>query len=211
MCRNRSRWPKTGRLWSVYALTSSNRTPILKKHLHLWHVLTATTARERVWSGSLEIPSLTTFHIPARISRLPKALHWRSTAQPTHLKSPAIWKLAQSDFLEGAPSVNAALFNLQRTNIKNTDPSNPGLSINSGTQRTNGLELSANGRLPGRWDISAGYSYLDGKMVQSLATINSHQLPATAGCGGICPGQGALTHTAPFSCFAGHKNTGWWL
>ncbi len=84
------------------------------------------------------------------------------------------------DFLDGALSVNAALFNLQRTNIKNTDPANPALSINAGTQRTNGLELSANGRLPGMWDISAGYSFLDGKMVQSVATINSLQLPVVA-------------------------------
>ena len=84
------------------------------------------------------------------------------------------------DFLEGALSVNAALFNLERTNIKNTDPSNPNLSINAGTQRTNGLELSANGRLPGRWDISAGYSYMDGKMVQSVATFNTQQIPMAA-------------------------------
>ena len=84
------------------------------------------------------------------------------------------------DFLNGALSVNAALFNLQRTNIKNTDPSNPALSINAGTQRTNGLELTANGALPYRWDISAGYSYMDGKMVQSLATVNTQQLPVVA-------------------------------
>ena len=84
------------------------------------------------------------------------------------------------DFLDGALSVNAALFNLQRTNIKNTDPANPALQINAGTQRTNGIELSANGRLPGMWDISAGYSFLDGKMVQSVALINSQQLPVAA-------------------------------
>lgn len=50
------------------------------------------------------------------------------------------------DLLDGALSVNAALFSSQRINIKNTDPDNPGSSINAGTQRTNGLELNANGR-----------------------------------------------------------------
>ena len=84
------------------------------------------------------------------------------------------------DFLQGALSVNAALFNLQRTNIKNTDPSNPLLSINAGTQRTNGLEVSVNGRLPYRWDISGGYSFMDGKMVQSVANVNSQQIPVVA-------------------------------
>ena len=76
--------------------------------------------------------------------------------------------------------MNAALFNLQRTNIKNTDPSNPALSINAGTQRTNGLELSVNGRLPYRWDISGGYSYMDGEMLQSVAKVNSQQIPVMA-------------------------------
>lgn len=49
-----------------------------------------------------------------------------------------------------------------------------------GTQRTNGLELTANGRLPGRWDVSAGYAWLDGRMTKSLATTTSTQLPTAA-------------------------------
>jgi catecholate siderophore receptor len=88
---------------------------------------------------------------------------------------------AKLDFFEGALSTTAALFNLQRTNIKNTDPANPAVQINVGTQRTNGLELTANGRLPGKWDISAGYAFLDGKMVQSIATTASLQIPVVAG------------------------------
>lgn len=84
------------------------------------------------------------------------------------------------DFLEGALSVTAALFNLERSNIKNTDPANPARQINVGKQRTNGLELTANGRLPGRWDVSAGYAYLDGKMVESVARISSLQLPVVS-------------------------------
>ena len=81
------------------------------------------------------------------------------------------------DFFDGALSVTGAVFNLQRTNIKNTDPANPLVQINAGTQRTNGFELTANGRLPGRWDVSAGYAFLDGRMVQSVARVTSQQLP----------------------------------
>ena len=87
---------------------------------------------------------------------------------------------AKLDFFDGAFSATGALFNLQRTNIKNTDPANPTVQINAGTQRTNGLELTANGRLPdtsGHWDVSASYTYLDGKMIQSVAFITSSQLP----------------------------------
>ncbi len=88
---------------------------------------------------------------------------------------------AKLDFFEGALSTTAALFNLQRANIKNTDPANPAVQINVGTQRTNGLELTANGRLPGKWDISAGYAFLDGKIVQSVATTASLQIPVVVG------------------------------
>ncbi|MBI2748362.1 MAG: TonB-dependent siderophore receptor, partial [Burkholderiales bacterium] len=81
------------------------------------------------------------------------------------------------DFLDGALAVTAAVFNLERSDIKNTDPAKPAQQINVGTQRTNGLELTANGRLPGNWDISAGYAFLDGQMTQSVASITSTQLP----------------------------------
>ena len=84
------------------------------------------------------------------------------------------------DLLGGELSVTAALFNLERSNIKNTDPADPRRQINVGKQRTNGLELSANGRLPGRWDLSAGYAYLDGKMVDSVARVSSLQLPVVS-------------------------------
>jgi len=84
------------------------------------------------------------------------------------------------NFLDGALSVTAALFKLQRSNIKNTDPANPSLQINVGTQRTNGLELTASGRLPGRWDVSAGYAYLDGQIVESVARVSSLQLPVVS-------------------------------
>ena len=81
------------------------------------------------------------------------------------------------DLMDGQLNLTGALFNLERSNIKNTDPSNPTRQINVGVQRTNGLELTLNGRLPGRWDVSAGYAFLDGRMVKSLARVTSTQLP----------------------------------
>ncbi len=84
------------------------------------------------------------------------------------------------DLLDKQLSVTAALFNLERSNTKNTDPTNPTRQINVGTQRTNGLELTASGRLPSRRVVSAGYAYLDGRMTKSLATSTSTQLPTAA-------------------------------
>ena len=96
------------------------------------------------------------------------------------------------DLLDGRMNVTGALFNLERTNIKNTDPTNPSRQINVGTQRTNGFELTTNGRLPGRWDVSAGYAWLDGRMTKSLASTNSLQLPTAA-----IPAQGKVAALTP--------------
>ncbi|CAN7553586.1 TonB-dependent receptor [Variovorax paradoxus] len=100
---------------------------------------------------------------------------------------------AKLDFLDGALNLTAALFNLERSGIKNTDPSNPARQINVGTQRTNGMELALAGKLPGRWDVSAGYAYLDGRMVKSLATVSSLQLPI----GAAMPVQGKVAPLTP--------------
>ncbi|MBU1351626.1 MAG: TonB-dependent siderophore receptor [Gammaproteobacteria bacterium] len=96
------------------------------------------------------------------------------------------------DLLDGRMSITGALFNLERTNIKNSDPANPSRQINVGTQRTNGLELTTNGRLPGRWDVSAGYAWLDGRMTKSLATTGSLQSPTVA-----VPAQGKVAALTP--------------
>ncbi len=100
---------------------------------------------------------------------------------------------AKFDLLDGGLNLTTALFNLERSGIKNTDPNNPRRQINVGTQRTNGLELALNGRLPGRWDVSAGYAYLDAKMTKSLATVSSLQLPV----GAAIPVQGKTAALTP--------------
>lgn len=100
---------------------------------------------------------------------------------------------AKFDLLGGALNLTTALFDLERTGIKNTDPNNPRRQINVGTQRTQGLELALNGRLPGRWDVSAGYAYLDAVMVKSLATVSSLQLPV----GAAIPVQGKTAALTP--------------
>ncbi|MGR4870552.1 TonB-dependent receptor [Variovorax sp. LARHSF232] len=87
---------------------------------------------------------------------------------------------AKFELLDGQLNFTTALFNLERSGMKNTDPNNPRRQINVGTQRTNGLELALNGRLPGRWDLSAGYAFLDAEMTKSIATVSQQQLPIGA-------------------------------
>ncbi len=87
---------------------------------------------------------------------------------------------AKLDFFDGALGLTASVFNLERTNIKNTDPLNPARQINVGKQRVRGIELAANGQLPeslGSIELSAGFAYLNGEMVESVAVVNSPQTP----------------------------------
>ena len=84
---------------------------------------------------------------------------------------------AKLDFLDGALAVTGALFRLERSHIKTADPAQPGVLVNVGRQRTDGIELTASGRLPRGWELSTGYAYLDGRITQSNSTQASPQTP----------------------------------
>jgi catecholate siderophore receptor len=79
---------------------------------------------------------------------------------------------AKLDFFNGLASATASLFQLERTNIKSTDPAIRQL-IPVGKQRTNGLELTFTGDLSNGWQVWSGYSYLDAKVTSSPAVDNS--------------------------------------
>jgi len=75
---------------------------------------------------------------------------------------------AKLDFLSGRASATASLFQLERNNIKATDPATNRL-IPIGVQRTNGLELTFAGDLSQGWQVWSGYSYLDAQVTSSIA------------------------------------------
>jgi len=58
-------------------------------------------------------------------------------------------------------SVATALYRLDRTNTRSTDPNDPTRSIQTGSQRTNGFELGVNGQIVPRWNVAGGYAYQD--------------------------------------------------
>ncbi|MEO6352699.1 MAG: TonB-dependent siderophore receptor [Burkholderiaceae bacterium] len=75
---------------------------------------------------------------------------------------------AKLDFLDGRASATASLFQLERTNIKASDPLTNQL-IPIGVQRSDGIELTLTGDLPHGWKIWSGYSYLDARVTSSIA------------------------------------------
>jgi catecholate siderophore receptor len=80
------------------------------------------------------------------------------------------------DFLGGRLSTTAALFHLERENIKNTDPVTRAL-VPVGTQRTRGLELTLTGELAPGWQVYAGYAHLDARITESIATQTTNTTP----------------------------------
>jgi catecholate siderophore receptor len=58
-------------------------------------------------------------------------------------------------------SLTTAVFRLDRTNTRATNPNDPTRIIQTGSQRTNGFELGANGSITRAWRIAGGYAYQD--------------------------------------------------
>jgi catecholate siderophore receptor len=74
----------------------------------------------------------------------------------------------------GNLSLSAALFRTEKTNERNTDPSNAGTLVLSGRRHTQGLELSAAGRITSRWEVFGGYALMSSR-------IDEHVNPAYVG------------------------------
>lgn len=58
-------------------------------------------------------------------------------------------------------TLSAALYRLDRTNTTARDPNDPTRIVQTGTQRTNGYEMSLNGNLTRRWMMVGGYAVQD--------------------------------------------------
>ncbi|MDX2268949.1 MAG: TonB-dependent siderophore receptor [Bryobacter sp.] len=64
-------------------------------------------------------------------------------------------------------SLTAALYRLDRNNATAVDPNNPGLLVQTGSQRTNGLEIGIQGSVTRRWQISGGFAAQDAFIVSA--------------------------------------------
>ncbi len=88
---------------------------------------------------------------------------------------------AKFDWLGGRLLTTAAIFRTQIDNAQVTDPDHPTFLILAGTQRVDGVELGITGRITDKWEITAGYTYLDGKTLKSSVAANvGKQLQNTA-------------------------------
>lgn len=58
-------------------------------------------------------------------------------------------------------SLTTAVYQLNRTNTRSTDPNDPTRIIQTGSQRSNGVEIGVNGSVTRDWSVAGGYAYQD--------------------------------------------------
>lgn len=72
----------------------------------------------------------------------------------------------KTDWLDGRLSTTLALYEITRSNVLTDDPDNPGSTIQTGEQRSRGVELDIAGEILPGWKIFGGYAYTDAKLTE---------------------------------------------
>jgi catecholate siderophore receptor len=67
-------------------------------------------------------------------------------------------------------SLTTAVYRLDRTNTRATDPNDPTRIVQTGSQRTNGFELGLSGSVTRDWKILGGYAYQDARVTSATIT-----------------------------------------
>jgi len=66
-------------------------------------------------------------------------------------------------------SLTTAVYRLDRTNTRSTDPNDPTRIVQTGTQRSAGWEVGANGRVTRRWSVAGGYAFQTATVTRATA------------------------------------------
>jgi iron complex outermembrane receptor protein len=69
-----------------------------------------------------------------------------------------------------------AFYNLTRSNVLTTDPVNPNFSVQTGEQRSRGIEFDISGEILSGWNIIAGYAFNDATVTKDNTPIVGNQL-----------------------------------
>ena len=70
-------------------------------------------------------------------------------------------------------ALSAAIFRLDRDDVRSPDPANPGFFVKTGQQRTEGFELGAQGEVTPSWLVYGGYAYLHGRITKTTSAATA--------------------------------------
>jgi catecholate siderophore receptor len=86
----------------------------------------------------------------------------------------------KADVLQNRLSLTAAIFRIEKNNLRITDPFQNTVSILDGIARVDGVEFGAAGKITDEWSIFAGYSYLQSRILDTPdLSQNGRELPNT--------------------------------
>jgi iron complex outermembrane receptor protein len=83
----------------------------------------------------------------------------------------------RADIIPDRLSATISAFNIRRQNVLVTDPLNTGFSIQTGEQRSRGVELSVTGEILPGWRVFAGGAYTDATVTQDTDYPAGRRLP----------------------------------
>jgi iron complex outermembrane recepter protein len=93
-----------------------------------------------------------------------------------------LWKHSQvgegvkTDFFDRKLSATLAAYYITKTNVTTPDPNNLGFSIQTGEQRSQGIELDVTGEILPGWKIIASYAYTDAEVTKDNSIPVGNQL-----------------------------------
>lgn len=85
----------------------------------------------------------------------------------------------KTDFLDGSLSALLAAYHLTRTNVTTPDPDNPIFSVQTGEQRSQGIELEVTGEILPGWNVIASYAYADAEVTEDNTIPEGNRLGNT--------------------------------
>ncbi|MEH2180264.1 TonB-dependent siderophore receptor [Nostoc sp.] len=83
----------------------------------------------------------------------------------------------KSDFLSGRLSSTLALYQLTLSNVLTTDLNNPTFNVQTGEQRSRGIELNVTGEILPGWNVIASYAYTDAQVTKDNVYAIGNRLP----------------------------------
>ncbi|MBI4892925.1 MAG: TonB-dependent receptor, partial [Acidobacteria bacterium] len=85
----------------------------------------------------------------------------------TNLEAGAKWDLRRG------LALTAAVYQLDRTNTRSIDPNDPTRIVQTGSQRSRGVELGAAGSVTSKWRMAGGYAYQDAVITGATAAARA--------------------------------------
>ncbi len=76
-----------------------------------------------------------------------------------------------------------AVFRTDRTDVKVTDPNNPGSFVKSGQQRVDGVEIGLQGDVTKWWSVYGGYAYMNGRILKPITSGTTASVAAITPAG----------------------------